>query len=62
MDRYSPHSIDGIRAIRKGGKKATPKYRNYHTNTKKKTEKGDIESKAAVWVAKALKAGLKALH
>ena len=62
MDRHPPHSIDGIRKRREGGKKPPKKYRKYHTNTKKKTEKSDVASKVAVWFAKALKAGLEALR
>ncbi|KZM22137.1 uncharacterized protein EKO05_0003839 [Ascochyta rabiei] len=44
LERPPPHSVQAIRAKRKGGKKVPKKYRKYHTAHTNKKEKGKKKS------------------
>lgn len=49
LERPPPHSVQAIRAKRKGGKKVPKKYRKYHTGhtkTKDKKTGGNIAARA----------------
>jgi len=65
IERPPPHSIQGLRNRRAGGKKVPKKYRKYHDSEKKKAEKsGHVEpfTKGVMWIAKGLGRAFEALR